>query len=86
MEERREEKPEEKINELTLRNRIECMLFVAGDPVAITELARALDLPTPKTRNLLSEMEYAYRVNERGVQLLAQALPKVLARIEGTLR
>ena len=73
MEERREEKPEEKINELTLRNRIECMLFVAGDPVAITELARALDLPTPKTRNLLSEMEYAYRVNERGVQLLVTA-------------
>lgn len=73
MEERREEKPEEKINELTLRNRIECMLFVAGDPVAITELARVLDLPTPKTRNLLSEMEYAYRVNERGVQLLVTA-------------
>ena len=73
MEEQREEKPEEKISELTLRNRIECMLFVAGDPVAITELARALDLPTPKTRNLLSEMEYAYRVNERGVQLLVTA-------------
>lgn len=73
MEEQREEKPEEKISELTLRNRIECMLFVAGDPVAIAELARVLDLPTPKTRNLLSEMEYAYRVNERGVQLLVTA-------------
>ena len=73
MEERREEKPEEKISELTLRNRIECMLFVAGDPVAIAELARVLDLPTPKTRTLLSEMEYAYRVNERGVQLLVTA-------------
>ena len=73
MEERREEKTEERISELTLRNRIECMLFVAGDPVAITELARVLDLPTPKTRALLSEMEYAYRVNERGVQLLVTA-------------
>jgi len=73
MEERREEKPEEKISELTLRNRIECMLFVAGDPVAIAELARVLDLPTPKTRTLLSEMEYSYRVNERGVQLLVTA-------------
>ena len=73
MEERREEKSEEKISELTLRNRMECMLFVAGDPVAITELARVLDLPTPKTRALLSEMEYAYRVNERGVQLLVTA-------------
>ena len=73
MEERREEKTEEKISELTLRNRIECMLFVAGDPVAIAELARVLDLPTPKTRTLLSEMEYTYRVNERGVQLLVTA-------------
>ena len=73
MEEQREEKPEEKFSELTLRNRIECMLFVAGDPVAIAELARVLDLPTPKTRALLSEMEYAYRVNERGVQLLVTA-------------
>ena len=73
MEERREEKTEEKISELTLRNRIECMLFVAGDPVAIAELARVLDLPTPKTRTLLSEMEYSYRVNERGVQLLVTA-------------
>ena len=73
MEERREEKTEEKINEQTLWNRIECMLFVAGDPVAIAELARVLDLPTPKTRTLLSAMEYAYRVNERGVQLLVTA-------------
>ena len=73
MEERREEKTEERISELTLRNRIECMLFVAGDPVAIVELARVLDLPTPKTRTLLSEMEYTYRVNERGVQLLVTA-------------
>ena len=46
------------------------MLFVAGDPVAITELARVLDLSMPSLRNTLSEMEFSYRVEGRGVQLL----------------
>ncbi len=70
MEERTEEAKQENRNEQVLRHKIECMLFVAGDPVAITELARVLDLATPKTRNLLSEMEYSYRLEGRGVQLL----------------
>ena len=65
-----EERKDEKRIEQVLWHKIECMLFVAGDPVAITELARVLDLPMPKTRNLLSEMEYSYRVEGRGVQLL----------------
>ena len=65
-----EDRKDEKRNEQVLWHKIECMLFVAGDPVAITELARVLDLPMPKTRNLLSEMEYSYRVEGRGVQLL----------------
>lgn len=70
MEERNEETKQESRNEQVLWHKIECMLFVAGDPVAIAELARVLDLPTPKTRTLLSEMEYSYRVEGRGVQLL----------------
>ena len=70
MEERTEENKQENRSEQVLRHKIECMLFVAGDPVAISELARVLDLPTPKTRTLLSEMEYSYRVEGRGVQLL----------------
>ena len=70
MEERTEENKQENRSEQVLRHKIECMLFVAGDPVAIAELARVLDLPTPKTRTLLSEMEYSYRVEGRGVQLL----------------
>ena len=65
-----EEKREEKHNEKSLWHRIECMLFVAGDPVAITELARVLDLSMPSLRNTLSEMEFSYRVEGRGVQLL----------------
>ena len=70
MEERTEENKQENRSEQVLRHKIECMLFVAGDPVAIAELARVLGLPTPKTRTLLSEMEYSYRVEGRGVQLL----------------
>ena len=36
---------EEQTTDKTINHKIECMLFVAGDPVAITELARVLDLP-----------------------------------------
>ena len=56
--------------QLGLYHRIECMLFVAGDPVAIAELARVLDMPTAEVRKLLSGMEKAYREAGRGVQLL----------------
>lgn len=70
MEERHEEKKEEVRNGKSFWHKIECMLFVAGDPVAIIELARVLDLPMAKMRNLLAEMEYSYRVEGRGVQLL----------------
>ena len=61
---------EEQSIDRMIQHKIECMLFVAGDPVAITELARVLDLPMQKTRYALSEMEYSYRVEGRGVQLL----------------
>ncbi len=70
MEERQEEVKEEIKCDPHLWHKIECMLFVAGDPVAITELARVLDLPMQKMRSALSEMEYSYQVEGRGVQLL----------------
>ena len=54
----------------SLYHRIECMLFVAGDPVAITELARVLDCPLAAARATLREMESLYREEGRGVQLL----------------
>lgn len=65
-----EDRKEENTNERVLYHKIECMLFVAGDPVAIAELARVLDLPTAKMRCQLAEMEHSYRVEGRGVQLL----------------
>ena len=56
-----------------LYHRIESMLFVAGDPVAISELARVLDAATADARALLNGMETAYRADGRGVQLLVTA-------------
>jgi segregation and condensation protein B len=53
-----------------LINKIECLLFVSGDPVPVTELARVLALSDNDTRALLSEMELLYREQERGVQVL----------------
>ena len=49
---------------------IECMLFVAGEPVLITELARVLDLDESSTKALLYEMETTYRDEERGICLM----------------
>ncbi len=57
----------------TLYHKIECMLFVAGDPVAIQELARVLDQPLAETRKTLSSMEQLYLEEGRGIQLLVTA-------------
>lgn len=53
-----------------LKNTVECMLFVAGDPVPLTELARALEISRDEAGRLLVEMERDYRHEGRGVQLL----------------
>lgn len=47
--------------------KIECMLFVAGDPVPFTELARVLELPTKQIRALLTQMEAVCRQEGRGI-------------------
>lgn len=49
---------------------VECMLFVAGDPVPITELSRTLSMPAEEVRRELSRMELNYQVEQRGVQIL----------------
>ena len=49
---------------------IECLLFVAGDPVQIADLARVLEMSASDMRTLLSEMEWTYRSEGRGIQLL----------------
>ena len=52
-----------------IRNRIEALLFVAGDPVSAVELSHALDVPVPEIREILRNMEEEYRTEERGIQL-----------------
>lgn len=50
---------------------VECLLFVAGEPVLISEIARTLDMDEPSIRGLLYEMEQTYLAEERGILLLA---------------
>ena len=49
---------------------VECLLFVAGEPVLITELARVLELDEASTKTLLYEMETTYRDERRGICLM----------------
>lgn len=49
---------------------IECMLFVAGDAVPVTELQRVLDITDMEMNPILYEMEEQYKANERGIRLL----------------
>ena len=57
----------------TLFNKIECMLFVAGDPVPISEIARVLDCSLAVAKGALGEMEQLYSSEGRGIQLLVTA-------------
>ncbi len=50
---------------------VECMLFVAGEPVLITEIARVLEQDEASVKALLFEMEMTYREEGRGICLLA---------------
>lgn len=49
---------------------VECLLFVAGEPVLIAEIARVLELDEASTKTLLYEMETTYRDEGRGVCLM----------------
>ena len=49
---------------------VECLLFVAGEPVLITELARVLELDEASTKTLLYEMETTCRDEGRGICLM----------------
>lgn len=48
---------------------IECLLFVAGDPVPILELQRVLDLTELELRPLLYDIQRVYQEQGRGIQL-----------------
>ncbi len=48
---------------------LECMLFVAGEPILISELQRVFDITKLELTALLQELKTEYRINERGIQL-----------------
>lgn len=49
---------------------VECLLFVAGEPVLITEIARVLEQDEASVKALLYEMEMTYREDGRGICLM----------------
>lgn len=51
-------------------NVIEAILFVSGEPVAMPELAAALDLTEIETIPVIERMRRHYAEQERGIQLL----------------
>ncbi|MDD3401074.1 MAG: SMC-Scp complex subunit ScpB [Eubacteriales bacterium] len=55
----------------TMHNRIECMLFVAGEPVTVLALSEVLGVSENEMRSMLYQMECSYRDEGRGIQLLA---------------
>lgn len=57
----------EQTDETLLYHKIECMLFVAGDPTPVTELARVLNLPKKDVLAVLVRMEGAYSAEGRGI-------------------
>jgi segregation and condensation protein B len=50
-------------------NIIEAILFVAGEPVSIGDLAGALELSEMETMHAVEEMQRLYDLNRRGVTL-----------------
>ena len=49
---------------------VECLLFVAGEPVLITEIARVLEQDEASVKALLYEMEMTYLEEGRGICLM----------------
>ena len=51
------------------KGRIEAILFVAGDPVSIRDLSRALELDEKKLEGILKDLESEYDFNQRGFMI-----------------
>ncbi len=49
---------------------IESMLFVWGEPLSISKIAKQLDLKIAITRKLLEDLMLKYKSEERGIQIL----------------
>jgi len=49
---------------------LECLLFVSGEPILITELARALDVDIVTVEGVLRSLQISLKERESGLQLL----------------
>ena len=65
------EEPQEEVVEAggTLSGRIEAILFVAGEPVRVEELAKALNVTVRQVENELAKLRDEYDFNQRGFTL-----------------
>lgn len=52
---------------------IECLLFVAGEPLTLEQLAEALECTTLEAANLLDELRGDFAAAERGLQVIEVA-------------
>jgi segregation and condensation protein B len=52
---------------LSIQSLVESLLFVAGEPVRVDDLARALEVPTPEVEAALTALSDDYR--QRGLRL-----------------
>ncbi len=48
---------------------IECILFVSGEPVSVSQLRRVLDVTDEEIHSILSRMKEQFAQEERGIQL-----------------
>ena len=53
----------------TIEGRIEAILFVAGEPVRVEELARALEITRPEVEDALTRLRDEYDYGQRGFML-----------------
>lgn len=52
------------------KSAVESMLFVWGEPLSLTKIAKQLELKASTTRKIIEEMINEYKEQERGIQIL----------------
>lgn len=49
---------------------IECLLFVASEPLTLKQISEIAEISIQDTRELLAELQEAYRSGKRGIQII----------------
>jgi segregation and condensation protein B len=57
------------MNENRMKSIIESILFAWGDPIKLSEISKLLGIKDSLTKKLLSEMEYSFEAEDRGLIL-----------------